>query len=104
MPARRSRRRSTQHPGSVRAPGGGHHPPPRRRRTVHHHSPVRSENPSLDAGLWRFWRDSFTEFQVPFDDQDRVREVSTDPLTRNLVVKESLGPARPAAGPRRLAR
>lgn len=50
--------------------------------------PVSSENPSLDASLWRFWRDSFTEFQVHFDDQGRVKDVSTDPLTRNLVVKD----------------
>lgn len=50
--------------------------------------PVSSENPSLDAKIWRFWRDSFNEFQVHFDDQGRVKEISTDPLTRNLVVKE----------------
>jgi hypothetical protein len=29
-----------------------------------------------------------SEFQVHFDDQGRVKEVSTDPMTRNLVVKE----------------
>jgi hypothetical protein len=50
--------------------------------------PVSSENPSLDANIWRFWRDSFNEFQVHFDDQGRVKEISTDAMTRNLVVKE----------------
>ena len=47
-----------------------------------------SERPMLESNIWRFWRDSFNEFQVHFDDQGRVKDVSTDPLTRNLVVKE----------------
>ena len=50
--------------------------------------PVSSENPMLEANIWRLWRDSFNEFQVHFDDQGRVKEISTDPMTRNLVVKE----------------
>ena len=50
--------------------------------------PVSSENPSLESNIWRFWRDSFNEFQVHFDDQGRVKEISTDPMTRNLVVTE----------------
>jgi len=50
--------------------------------------PVSSENPMLESNIWRFWRDSFNEFQVHFDDQGRVKEISTDPMTRNLVVKE----------------
>ena len=50
--------------------------------------PVSSENPMLESNIWRLWRDSFNEFQVHFDDQGRVKEISTDPMTRNLVVKE----------------
>lgn len=48
--------------------------------------PVSSENPDLNAPILRFWRDSFSEFQVLFDEEGRVREITTDPLTANLVV------------------
>lgn len=50
--------------------------------------PISSENPSLDAPLLRYWRTSFGEFQVLFDKNGRVREITTDPQTRNLVVME----------------
>ncbi|AKJ27548.1 hypothetical protein [Caldimonas brevitalea] len=50
--------------------------------------PVSSENPQLDAKVWRFWRSSFAEFQVVFGDDGRVKEVVADPATRNLVVAE----------------
>lgn len=29
--------------------------------------PITSENPSLDANIWRFWRGPFSEFRVRFD-------------------------------------
>lgn len=48
--------------------------------------PVSSENPHLDAKVWRFWLSSFAEFQVLFDDAGKVKEIATDPATRNLVV------------------
>jgi hypothetical protein len=48
--------------------------------------PVTSENPKLDAGLWRFWLSSFAEFQVLFGEDGRVREIVTDEQTKNLVV------------------
>jgi hypothetical protein len=48
--------------------------------------PISSENPTLDAPVWRMWLGSFSEFQVLFDGQGRVRAVETDPQTRNLVV------------------
>jgi hypothetical protein len=48
--------------------------------------PITSENPKLDAGLWRFWLSSFSEFQVLFGDDGRVREIVTDEQTKNLVV------------------
>lgn len=47
--------------------------------------PVSSENAQLDAKVLRFWLSSFAEFQVLFDDKGRVKEVTTDPQTRNLV-------------------
>lgn len=50
--------------------------------------PVSSENPSLDANLWRYWLSSFAEFQVLWDDKGRVKDVVTDAPTRNLVVSE----------------
>lgn len=50
--------------------------------------PVSSENPHLDAKVWRFWLNSFAEFQVLFDDAGRVKEIATDALTRNIVVME----------------
>lgn len=49
--------------------------------------PVSSENPQLDTKVWRFWLSSFQEFQVVFDG-DRVKEITTDPQTRNLVVMD----------------
>jgi hypothetical protein len=50
--------------------------------------PVSSENPHLDAKLWRYWLSSFAEFQVVFDDKGRVREITTDPQTANIVVMD----------------
>lgn len=48
--------------------------------------PVSSENPKLDANIWRFWREGDAEFQVVFDENGTVREIATDPFTRSLVV------------------
>jgi hypothetical protein len=50
--------------------------------------PVSSENPRLDARVWRFWLGSFAEFQLVFGADDRVKEITTDARTRNLVVME----------------
>jgi len=50
--------------------------------------PVSSENPRLDGKLWRFWLSSFAEFQVKFGDDGRVSDISTDDMTRNVVVQE----------------
>lgn len=50
--------------------------------------PVSSENPQLDAPVLRFWLSSFAEFQVQFDQAGRVRDITTDPQTRNIVVLE----------------
>jgi len=48
--------------------------------------PMSSENPHLDSKVWRFWLSSFAEFQVLFGDDGRVKDVTTDPQTRNIVV------------------
>lgn len=45
-----------------------------------------SQNPNLDAKIWRLWLSSFAELQVVFDDAGKVKEISTDPQTRNLAV------------------
>lgn len=50
--------------------------------------PISSENPNLDAKVWRYWLTSFAEFQVIFDGNNRVKEITTDAQTRNLVVME----------------
>jgi hypothetical protein len=50
--------------------------------------PVSSENPNLDAKVWRFWLSSFDEFSVKFDDQGLVTDVIADPATRDRVLVE----------------
>ena len=49
--------------------------------------PVTSENPDLDhSRLWRFWLGSFAEFQVRFNDDDRVSDIQGDAMTLNRVL------------------
>ena len=43
--------------------------------------PISSENPNLDARMWRYWLGSFTPFNVNFDANDQVVGVTTDPDT-----------------------
>ena len=47
--------------------------------------PMSSENPDLDAPLWRYWLGSFAEFQLHFDARGRVSDITADPSTRNRV-------------------
>jgi len=47
--------------------------------------PVASENPSLDAPVWRYWRDSWSEFQVQFDEKGLVKTVVGDAVALNRV-------------------
>jgi hypothetical protein len=54
--------------------------------------PVASENPSLDAPVWRYWRDSWSEFQVSFDDKGLVKTVVGDPVALSRVLA---APAQP---------
>jgi hypothetical protein len=48
--------------------------------------PIADENPNLDAPMLRFWLSSFAEFQVLFDDRGVVKEIQTDPMTKNVIV------------------
>ncbi|MDM0113365.1 cell envelope protein SmpA [Variovorax sp. J22R133] len=47
--------------------------------------PVTSENPDFNAKVWRFWLDSWTEFQVVFDDSNVVKSVVADEKTLSRV-------------------
>ena len=47
--------------------------------------PVSSENPDLDAPLWRYWLDSFTEFQVEFDGSGQITGVVALPTVLSRV-------------------
>jgi hypothetical protein len=47
--------------------------------------PVSSENPDLDADVWRFWLGSFDEIQVEFGADGRVVEATADALTRRRI-------------------
>ncbi|GGJ96099.1 hypothetical protein [Luteimonas terricola] len=47
--------------------------------------PVSSENPDLDADVWRFWLGSFEEIQVEFDAAGLVVDASASPLTRRKI-------------------
>jgi hypothetical protein len=51
--------------------------------------PVTSENPDLNAPVWRFWLDSWTEFQVAFDASGAVKAVTADPATLARVTTPS---------------
>lgn len=48
--------------------------------------PVASENPSLDAPVWRYWRDSWSEFQVNFDAQGLVKDVAGNAVALSRVL------------------
>ncbi|MDH5831480.1 hypothetical protein QFW80_13240 [Luteimonas sp. M1R5S18] len=47
--------------------------------------PISSENPDLESALWRYWLDSFSEFQLHFDAQGRLASITTDPTVQNRV-------------------
>jgi hypothetical protein len=48
--------------------------------------PVAGENPSLDAPMWRYWRDSWSEYQVTFDEKGLVKSVIGDPVALSRVL------------------
>jgi hypothetical protein len=50
--------------------------------------PISSENPHLDAPVWKYWLWTFSPFDVHFGPDGRVTDVQTDPETRQRVVKD----------------
>ncbi len=48
--------------------------------------PITSENPTLEAPLWRYWLSSFAEYQIQWNAQGRVADIAGDTMTKNLVV------------------
>jgi len=50
--------------------------------------PVSTENANLGAKTWKFWLGSFDEFDVKFDDDNRVIEVDATADTRAKVFME----------------
>lgn len=47
--------------------------------------PMSSENPTLDAPIWRYWLSSFAEYRVKFDDHGVVKTIDTDEVTAQQV-------------------
>jgi len=50
--------------------------------------PVSDENPNLDDKTWRYWLNSWSEFNAVFDDKGILIKVEAEPPTRALVVLE----------------
>ncbi|SEB05050.1 cell envelope protein SmpA [Variovorax sp. YR216] len=48
--------------------------------------PITSENPRLDAKVWRYWTDSWSEYQVSFDDAGKVKTVTGAPAVLEQVL------------------
>ena len=48
--------------------------------------PLTSENPSFDAPIWRHWRSSFEEYQLIWDKNGKLADVSAVATLRNLVL------------------
>ncbi len=49
--------------------------------------PVASENPTLDANLWRFWLGSFSEYRVRFDANGLVDRIDADIDIEHTVIQ-----------------
>jgi len=50
--------------------------------------PIASENPNLEAKVWKYWLTSEFGFEVMFDEQGKVSEVKADPNIEGLVYQE----------------
>jgi len=48
--------------------------------------PLTEENPTMDAPLWRMWIDSFSEYQLLWNENGQVKDIVADPVTKNLIV------------------
>lgn len=50
--------------------------------------PISSENPHLDASVWKYWLWSFSPYTVSFDSNGLVSEVTSDPGTLQEIYME----------------
>lgn len=50
--------------------------------------PVSDENPSLESKTWRYWLNSWGEFDAIFDDSGRLIKIEAEADIRRLVVVE----------------
>lgn len=48
--------------------------------------PLTSENPTLDAPIWRHWVSSFEEYQLNWDKNGKLADVTAVGTVRNLVI------------------
>jgi len=48
--------------------------------------PIVSENPRLEADVWRYWADSWSEYQVAFDKVGKVKSVTGTPAVLDRVL------------------
>ncbi|MGH8314071.1 MAG: hypothetical protein ACRETU_02840, partial [Steroidobacterales bacterium] len=48
--------------------------------------PLTSENPSLDAPMWRHWVSSFEEYQLVWGPDGRIKEITAPEMIRNRIV------------------
>lgn len=51
--------------------------------------PLTDENPSMDAPLWRMWTDSFSEYQLIWDSNGKVKDIMADSMIKNLIVHKN---------------
>lgn len=50
--------------------------------------PIASENPHLDAKVWKYWLWTFSPYDIYFDERGTVSHIQTDPDTRLRVVMD----------------
>ena len=48
--------------------------------------PLTQENPDMNAPMWRMWTDSLSEYRLMWRKSGKVKTITEDPVTRNLIV------------------
>ncbi|MBP9100469.1 MAG: hypothetical protein KBF68_03640 [Nitrosomonas sp.] len=48
--------------------------------------PLTDENPTMDAPFWRMWIDSFSEYQLLWNENGQVKDIVANPITKKLIV------------------
>lgn len=48
--------------------------------------PLTQENPDMNAPLWRMWIDSFSEYQLMWDGNGRVKDIMANPAIKNAIM------------------